>query len=153
MEQVDSLTTKAGLPMVDKERFIRWQAILREHLSYTINLLLTFSVAALGYSLSLIRDHAFNPTGLFLYVFWIALVSLWLSICLGIFCIFNRLSDFRATAQRAKQAATGPADRGQYIDMLGKLTWGWFYAQAIFFGVGATALGIVILHEYGQRLL
>jgi hypothetical protein len=31
--------------MSSNERFVRWQAVLREHLSYAINLFLTFSVA------------------------------------------------------------------------------------------------------------
>ncbi len=139
--------------MLTNERFVRWQAILREHLSYTINLFLTFSVAALGYGLSLVRDRSFSPTGLMLGIFWISVVSMWVSICLGIICVLNRLSDFRGTAQRARQAANDSTHEREYLDMLGGLTWGWFYGQAVTFGVGATALGIVILHEYGQRLL
>ena len=67
--------------------------------------------------------------------------------------MLNRLSDFRGTAQRAKQAADDSTHERGYLDMLGELTWGWFYGQSISFAVGATALGIVILHEYGQRLL
>jgi hypothetical protein len=139
--------------MPGNDRFVRWQAILREHLGYTINLFLTFSVAALGYCLSLIRDRSFTPTGFLLVIFWISVVSMWLLIFLGIVCVLNRLSDFRGTARRARLAASDPTQEKEYLDMLGGLTWRWFYGQTISFGIGATALGIVVLREYGQRLL
>jgi hypothetical protein len=57
--------------MNNNQRFVRWQVILREQLSYAINLFLAFSVATLGYSLNLLRDQAFAPpVGRTLCLFW-----------------------------------------------------------------------------------
>jgi hypothetical protein len=137
----------------DRERFVRWQAILREHLSYAINLFLTYSVAAFGYCLSLLRDKSFVPTvGVSRCSFWVSILFLWASIVLGIFCVLNRLSDFRGTAGRARKAPSGDAPEQEYLDMLGQLTWKLFYWQVALFALGTTALGVVILRENGAKL-
>jgi hypothetical protein len=87
-----------------------------------------------------------------LVIFWVLFVSVWLSIVLGIVCVLNRLSDFRATARRARLAASDPTQEKEYLDMLGGLTWRWFYGQIISFGIGATAFGIVLLHEFTEMV-
>jgi hypothetical protein len=139
--------------MPSNNRFIRWQAILREHLGYAINLFLTYSVAAGAYCLSLIRDQSFAPAaGISRDFFWLALLALWGSAVLGGLCVINRLRDFQGTAQRARGALDGDAPRKEYLEMLGDLTWNLFYWQIGSFGFGATALGVVILREYGARL-
>ncbi|SRR5260370_23692082 len=141
-------------PGKDGERFVRWQAILREHLSYAIGLFLTYSVAAFGYCLSLMRDRSFVPAvGVSRCLFWVSLILLWLSIVLGILCVLNRLSDFRGTARRARKAPLGDATEKEYLDTLGQLTWKLFYWQVALFAFGTTALGALILREYGARLV
>ncbi len=140
--------------MLGDNRFVRWQTILREYLGYAINLFLTYSVAAFGYCLSLMRDKSFvPPVGVSRCLFWLALVLLWLSIGLGIWCVLNRLSDFRGTARRARGTSyEGGVPEREYLDALGTLTWNLFYWQIGLFAVGVTALGIVLLREYAARL-
>jgi|HubBroStandDraft_6_1064221.scaffolds.fasta_scaffold463433_2 hypothetical protein len=139
--------------MNDNQRFVRWQAILREQLSYAINLFLAFSVATLGYGLNLLRDQAFAPpVGRTRCLFWFSLVALWASSVLGGGCVINRLRDFRGTARRARGAVGNDSAQKEYLDALGKLTWRLFYWQVILYGIGATSLSGVILCEYGARL-
>ncbi len=45
----------------DDEKFIRWQGITIAQLSYSINLILTFSVAAIGFGVSLLLNDDFKP--------------------------------------------------------------------------------------------
>ena len=138
--------------MSSNERFVRWQAILREHLSYSIGLVLTFSVAAFGYCFGLVRDQAFTPAaGLFRGMFWLSLFLLWTSLVLGGICILNRLGDFRGTAKRARGTDGDVPDKA-YLDELGKLTWKLFTLQIIAFASGVTILGIVVLRTSGERL-
>jgi hypothetical protein len=132
-------------------RFVRWQAIYREHFSYAVNLFLTYSVAAFGYGLNLIRDNSFAPlVGLSRCLFWLSLCLLWVSIVLGIWCVLNRLADFRGTAQRA--LGSGSAPEKDNLDKIGTLSRWVFYCQSASFGLGVTTLGIVMLRAYGARL-
>lgn len=136
--------------MSSNERFVRWQAVLREHLSYAINLFLTFSVAAFGYAFGLVRDKSFHPgAGYPRCLFLASLLLLWVSMFLGIVCVLNRLEDFRGTAQRARGATHESASDKDHLDNLGWLSWGLFYCQVITFGIGVSTLGIVVLLESG----
>jgi hypothetical protein len=90
----------------DKERFVRWQKIHIDHLSYSTNLILVLGIATVSYSLSLADSAAFRATqarhcyiGVLLLI---ALVLFALSVLCGLLCTLNRLRDFRGTAQRAK---------------------------------------------------
>jgi hypothetical protein len=135
--------------MSSNERFVRWHAVLRKHLSYAINLFLTFSVAALGYGFLLIRDKTFRPAGSLKGLFGLSLLLLWASLVAGCFCVLNRLEDFRGTALRAR-GADGSAPEKEYLDSLGKLSWGLFRSQVVAFGLVVTILGIVVLLESGR---
>jgi hypothetical protein len=83
-------------------------------------------------------------------MFLVALLLLWVSICLGIICVLNRLKDFRGTAQRARGATDDSVPEKTYLDKLGELSWGLFHCQVIAFALGVTVLGIVVLLESGR---
>lgn len=138
--------------MPTNERFVRWQATLREHLSYAVNLFLTFSVAALGYGFSLVRDKTFIPVGCVRCLFLMSLFLLWASIVLGMLCVLNRLRDFRGTAQRVRGVVDKSIPEKEYLDRLGEITWNLFYCQCMAFGLGVTALGFAVLLGDGMRL-
>jgi hypothetical protein len=44
-----------------REKSVRWQKIAIDQLGYTLNLVLTFTVATLGYGFVLLRDDKFIP--------------------------------------------------------------------------------------------
>src|SRR6266403_5013819 len=114
------------------ERFVRWQKISIEHLGFCNNLILALTIGALSYSLTLTQDKTFVTARTARWylgaVLFIALVALSLSIVLGLFCMLNRLRDFRGTAQRAKDSLAAPSK--EELNQMGKLTWTLFYGQS-----------------------
>ena len=127
------------------EKFIRWQGITITQLSYSINLILTFSVAAIGFSVSLLISENFKPTSCQAYAFFLSLLLLLASGALGIWCTINRLRDFRATAKitnlkRKDGNESELADLRELTKKLGKKTWGIFWWQ-----IGTFSAGIFIL--------
>jgi hypothetical protein len=128
-----------------KDTYHRWQAALREQLSYAVNLFLTFATAFLGYSLVLLRDDKFVPVGWARRLFWIGAIVLSVSVFTGLGCVVTRLNDFRGAARNAGQ-------KDLYFPILGKTTWFLFYVQFGSFAVGGITLGLSLLLTYARRL-
>ena len=127
------------------EKFIRWQGITITQLSYSINLILTFSVAALGFGVSLLLSDNFKPTTCQAYVYFSSLFLLVVSGAFGIWCTINRLRDFRATAKicNLKRKDENNSELPGLRDLTNKLgnkTWGIFWWQ-----IGTFSAGILIL--------
>ncbi|MFC1534262.1 hypothetical protein ACFL7M_12945 [Thermodesulfobacteriota bacterium] len=118
----------------DRESSIRWQARTIEQLGYALNLILGLSVAAIGFEISLILNKEFERAGWQNWLFAISMLSLLLSIAVGLWCVVNRLRDFRATTKTARKREDGKSD----LDLqplrtltrdLGKRTWLLFWWQ------------------------
>lgn len=83
------------------ERYVRWQDNTRKQLSFFNNLLLTLSVGFLSFAYMDISDlnielRLSNPnvsTTLLVY----SIVSISISVFVGLLCVINRLYDFRIT--------------------------------------------------------
>jgi len=132
-------------PESEHEKFVRWQGICIAQLSYSINLILTFTVAAIGFEVTLLLSKDFSPTSWQSCLFSISIISLLASGALGIWCTVNRLRDFRATAKIANlKRKNKEEDKIRVLqtltNRLGKKTWGIFWFQ-----VGAFAAGILLL--------
>jgi uncharacterized membrane protein YbhN (UPF0104 family) len=84
-----------------RESSIRWTGIVLTQLGYAINLVLTFATATLGFTLSLLRDKDFAPPLGARRLFELALAALLASIIVGVACVVNRLTDFRASRRIA----------------------------------------------------
>lgn len=83
--------------------FIRWQAISITQMGVAVSLILTLATASLGFALTLSKDqsilgHCWGRSFLVM-----AGLSLLASIGLGIWCVLNRLEDFRITARIARR--------------------------------------------------
>src|ERR1700730_7532256 len=111
-------------------RFTRWQSITIAQLGYAINLILTFDAASLGFVLSITKDTtqlATNCWARHLLLFSVVLILL--SMAAGLWCIINRLIDFRKTESIARDKERGElpacecAIRKAETDKLGKRTW------------------------------
>ncbi|MGF1608240.1 MAG: hypothetical protein ACFCUQ_02510 [Kiloniellales bacterium] len=130
--------------------FIRWQSITIEQLTYSVNLILGLSVAALGFQIHLLLDSTFQPASWQKSFFLLSMFSLLLSIALGLWCIFNRLVDFRTTAKAARLRERDESDselaelRGRY-KRLGQATWRLFCGQVATFGIGILLVVIAVL--------
>ncbi len=132
--------------------FQRWQKITIDHLGYAQNLILTFTVAALGYWFVLLRDKEFTPSVAAKYMMRLALITLGVSAFSGLYSVVNRLWDFSGTARRARDDSSPDAPSKAYLDKLGKITWGLFYCQIITFTLGMILMGIALLLTDGGRL-
>jgi len=84
------------------ERFIRWQGILREHVTFINNLLMTIAIAVVGYLISLLNEVTFNPIDNKKILFTTGLTLTFISICLGLATTISRLLDFKATLKKIK---------------------------------------------------
>ena len=85
-----------------KGSFIRWQSITIAQLTYAVNLVLGFSVTALGFQISTLLNDNFIPVSWQKCAFSLSLLLLFASVNLGIFCVINRLRDFRTTTKVAQ---------------------------------------------------
>lgn len=124
-----------------KGSFIRWQSTTIAQLTYSVNLILGLAVAALGFQVTLLLNEKFVPMGWQKCVFGISMLALLLSIALGIWCVINRLRDFRATTKAASLREYGRTEDEirPYRDLytkLGETTWALFCWQIGTFGVG-----------------
>ena len=130
-----------------KESFVRWQAITISQLSYSINLILTFTIAALGFGASLLLKEQFQPDSWPLNLLRLSLALLLAAGGLGIGCTINRLRDFRATTKitrlRTKEGHEADAELTNLRELtsrLGSRTWQIFWWQIGMFSAGTLFL-------------
>ena len=86
-----------------KGSFVRWQSITIGQLTYAINLILSFSVATLGFQVTLLLSDKFNPVSWQKCTFCLSLALLAASLVFGVWVVINRLRDFRATMKAARE--------------------------------------------------
>lgn len=141
-----------------KGSFTRWQSITIAQLTYAINLVLGFSVAALAFQVTTLLNEKFNPVSWQKCAFSLSLLILLASVGLGIWCVINRLRDFRATTKVARMREEGKSDeemqphRALY-KKLGEKTWGLFWWQIGTFGVGVLLFVLGIAASVSEKLL
>lgn len=146
----ENKSNEESQPQRASDKFQRWQKITIEHLGYTINLFLTFGIAALGYCFALLKDKDFLPGTSARCVMVFALMTLALSLISGVFCTLNRLADFRGTAQRSRKNPGAPSQEEQRT--VGVTTWCLLYIQVITVTLGLILLALVMLLTYGYKL-
>jgi len=137
---------------------IRWQSTTIAQLTYAVNLVLGFSIAALAFQVTTLLNEKFNPASWQKCAFLLSLLALLASAGLGIWCVINRLRDFRATTKVARMREDGKSEtemepyRALY-KKLGKETWWLFWWQIGTFGVGILLLVFGIAGSVSEKLL
>lgn len=132
-----------------KGSFVRWQAITIGQLTYAINLILGFSVATLGFQVTLLLREDFTPIAWEKCAFGISLLLLVASVAFGIVVVINRLRAFRATMRTARARANRESEsvvegyRQQYRKLDGR-SWCLFWWQIGTFagGISLTMLSL-----------
>lgn len=125
----------------DNESSIRWRQICREQLTYSINLILGFSVATLGFQLSLLISDKFLDDSWYKVLFLQSILFVFLAVFVGVLVVLCRLTSFRKTAiivrdrRKIGQCRIVKSLR-DCTDFLDSCTWTLFYLQIAFFGVG-----------------
>lgn len=117
-----------------RDSFVRWQKITIDQLGYAVNLILALSTASLGFAVSLIVKKDFALTCGGIIFFFLAILAFLISIALGIWCVINRLCDFRTTAETARRREEYASDQELYLlrakyRKLGERTWTLFWLQ------------------------
>jgi len=139
--------------------FVRWQKTTIAQLTYAINLFLGLSVGALGFQSALLLNENFDPLGWSRFAFLISLVALLLAIGLGIWCVINRLRDFRVTMHVARLREDEPTNSEELIrlrdlsERLGRRTWRLFWFQIGTFGLGIVCAVLGMWTLLSEKLL
>lgn len=149
------------------ERFVRWQDKQITLLTFSINLIFTLSVAAIGLLISNSDKCIFKTKSIYGYsLIHSATFIIFLSILFGIFTLFSRLFDFRTTKDIIKNRTflfkvqnkikyennkeLTPSELKSkiiklncWLHLLGCATWLFFILQTLTF---LTGIFIVIFH-------
>lgn len=138
-------------------RFVRWHQVLREHLTFLCNLILTLSVGTVGFLLSLLSKQYFTLTTCQKIFFSFGLIITFTSIVFGLAASLSRLFDFRTTVKKIKTELKNKENSEidelkQLMDIYKKRTWFFFYSQVITFCLAIISLTIAFLMIYRDKL-
>lgn len=133
-----------------KGGFVRWQAIAIQQMTHANNLILGFTVATLGFQVTLLLNEKFVPSSWQKCAFAFSLLCLSISVLLGVTVVVNRLRDFRATMRAARYREQGSApelieEQRALYRKLGNRTWllFWWQLGTFFSGIALTVLSVV----------
>ena len=113
---------------------------------------------ALGFQVALLLNDKFNPIAWQKCAFSVSMLLLIISIALGIWCVVNRLRDFRETTKAARMREDGKSDQDiqPFRDLykkLGEKTWCLFWWQTGTFGVSIILMILGVSASISQKLL
>ena len=145
--------------------FVRWQKITLDQLGYTVGLILAFSGAALGFALNTIGADGYTPYCWSKATMLLGLITQAASLFLGLWCVSNRLEDFRETMRIARCREVARDDgvtwgrieeklrsRRERTKRLGERTWCLFRWQLRMFIVGVVFIGVSFAITYHEKL-
>jgi hypothetical protein len=146
------------MPQDNSDSFVRWQVIALEQLTYSINLILSFAVATLGFQASLLSNEKFIPVSFEKCAFALSILAIVLSVISGVYCVINRLKDFRVTKEVARKNEMGKPNiaiqpHRDSAENLGRITWIIFRCQVYTFVLGIILLLIGISGMFIKKLL
>ena len=136
--------------MPEEDRAQRWQQIAIDQLGYSLNLTLTYAVAAIGYWFTLLKSSEFNPTDSGKSFMLFSLLALGFSAICGFTCVVNRMMDFRGTAKRARGDSDAPTK--EHLQGFGMRSWVLFYIHLAGFALGVILMATSMLLTYGGKL-
>jgi hypothetical protein len=142
----------------ENDPYTRWQGFRISQLGVCISLFLTFSVAALGFSINLLVQptYAINSCYARVFFFFSILAGI-LSVALGGAACLTRLADFRKTAQVVRHRSDPSRQQEVYVwreqyRRLGSWTWKLFTGQMGLFGAQLLLLILSLGITYWARL-
>jgi hypothetical protein len=128
------------------DSFVRWQAIAISQLTYAINLILGFSVATLAFGVTILLNDKFVLIGWQKFTFFLSLIILLASVAFRIWCVINRLRDFRGTTRIARKKEKGATDEELHLlreltKSLGHRIWVLFWCWCVLNGDWSLSIG------------
>lgn len=130
-----------------RESFVRWQSATREQFSAVSNLVLGLATGLLAF-LANTPSELKTSDGCLLAISVISLVLLTASVAVAISCAYNRLHDFRKTAQIARKRSKGdPLVSEDRLEtrVLGEISWCLFRWQLGLFAFGVIGVTFVMI--------
>lgn len=127
------------------DRFIRWQTNLRNQVSFTNNLLLTFSVGILGFIFNILADDKMTFDCISRHQIDVGLILILFSVIIGVLTNISRIIDFRLTLKKIKLELEkeGNLDKIKWLkNTFGNITWLLFYGQILTLTIGFIYLSI-----------
>ena len=154
------------------ERLIRWQQVSINQFSYSVNLILSFAVASLGFCIHFLITGSFKFSCYGKCFFLFGTLLLLSSIGFGIWCVIARLQDFKKTKdkinlkkKRARMKEEKKENEPIYkaldndilsieneTDKLGKVSWRLFMLQLFSFGVAILFIFVSMLIIFKGKL-
>ena len=134
-----------------KDRFIRWQKITTNQLSFLNYLIIIMGGGVLAFEINLIfPESQFSIEQI--KIILLSSLFLSLSIILGLFTAINRLRDFRETKNLVKSKWNGDSKENikqleLETDKLGNWTWRFFWGQLGLFILGIFILAVFIAYH------
>jgi hypothetical protein len=151
--------------MPREDSYVRWQAIAIDQLGYAAGLILSFATAALGFALALVKDQNYAPNCWGKMAMLTSIASLVLSVGVGLWCVINRLCDFRKTRNIARDREDWEREhvskdeidkrlqtRRAETKRLGERTWVLFWWQIGTFAVGVATFTVALAITYHAKL-
>jgi hypothetical protein len=142
---------------LERESFVRWQEITINQLTYAVGLILSLSTASLGFAISLLTNKDFEPSLWGKRFFLLTIATFLISTGLGVWCVINRLVDFRVSRKIAKQREKNASDEELSSIRLksksyGDRTWTLFWWQIGVFAFAVLSFIACVLTVYQQKL-
>ena len=137
------------------ERFVRWQTVLRNQLTFLNNLLLTISIGVVGFLLSLLKDPYFDPTYCKKFFFTFGFILIFVSVLFGLLTAYSRLMDYRRTLEKIRtelRKENGLKRLKKLMKKNEKLSWCFFYLQIFSFCASILFLLIAFVIIYSNKL-
>jgi hypothetical protein len=154
MDDTDESRPETGAPrspQKESDRSERWQKIALNQRGYTLNLILTFTVAMIGYWFVLLRDDKFLPGPLTKCGLLMSGLSLALAAVFGFACVLVRLWDIHATARRA--GAHPKRHTQAFVRALDCWVLWLFRLHVSFFLFAVATLAAALCAQYGSKLI
>ena len=80
-----------------RDSYIRWQGRTIEQFGFSLNLILTFALAAVAFEFTFLTSQDLHLSNSQLCLHTASLLLLLTSASFGLLCVVNRLQDFRTT--------------------------------------------------------
>lgn len=138
------------------ERFVRWQTVLRNQLTFLNNLLLTISIGVVGFLLTLLKDPYFEPTYCKKFFFTFGFILIFVSVLFGLLTAYSRLMDYRRTLEKIRTELRKEKGlmllKKELMKKNEKLSWCFFFLQIFSFCGSILFLLIAFVIIYSNKL-
>ena len=136
----------------NSDKFVRWQQLTIGQLGNFTNLILTFSVATIGFAVDKLTNSEFELICFARPYYLLGVVVLFSSILIGLILALNRLLDFRKTMRKTRAVGEEHDQLKRETDLHGELTWLLLCVQVGSFFFGEVFLAISFYFNFTYKL-